>query len=130
MRFGGRLHQSSGQVHMISALVGSRILTQPWEAVDVANPIAYSRGSIVSRTLCDRKSGTLTLFAFDRGQGLSEHSAPYDAYVHVLDGEADFIIGGKAVRAKAGQMVIMPADVPHAVKAVTRFKMLLIMIRS
>ena len=97
---------------------------QPADSVD------YSRGSIVSKTLIDRKSGTLTLFAFDRGQGLSEHVAPFDAVVHILDGEAAITIAGKALKAKSGNMVIMPANVPHALKAERKFKMLLIMIRG
>jgi quercetin dioxygenase-like cupin family protein len=99
------------------------------KAVDLAGAIDYSEGSIVSKTLIDKKTGTLTLFAFGEGQGLSEHTAPFDATVLILDGEARLTIGGKEVSAKAGQMVIMPADLPHAVRAVTRFKMLLIMIR-
>jgi quercetin dioxygenase-like cupin family protein len=72
----------------------------------------------------------MTLFAFDQGQSLSEHSAPFDAVVQVLDGEAELLIGGSSVPAKAGQMVIMPADVPHAVKAPQRFKMLLTMLKA
>jgi len=92
--------------------------------------VGYSRGSIVSRTLIDRRAGTLTLFAFDRGQGLSEHVAPYDAVVQVLDGSAAISIAGRKLRVKAGEMVVMPANVPHALKAERRFKMLLIMIRG
>lgn len=95
----------------------------------LTNEIDYADGSIVSKTLLDRKAGTLTLFAFDAGQGLSEHTSPYDATVHVLDGIARLTIGGKEVKAKAGEMVIMPANVPHDVQAEERFKMLLIMIR-
>jgi quercetin dioxygenase-like cupin family protein len=99
------------------------------KSVDLAAAIDYSEGSIVSKTLIDKKTGTLTLFAFGEGQGLSEHTAPFDATVFILDGEAKLTIGGKDVSAKTGQMVIMPADVPHAVRAVVPFKMLLIMIR-
>ncbi len=95
-----------------------------------AERINYSRGSIVSKTLVDRKAGTLTLFAFDRGQGLSEHVAPFDAVVQILDGEALITIAGKAFKAKSGDMVIMPANVPHALRARKKFKMLLIMIRG
>ena len=95
-----------------------------------ADLVGYSRGSIVSRTLIDRRAGTLTLFAFDRGQGLSEHVAPYDAVVQVLDGSAAISIAGRKLRVKAGEMVVMPANVPHALKAERRFKMLLIMIRG
>ena len=90
----------------------------------------YQEGSVVSRTVIDKKTGTVTLFAFDEGQGLSEHTAPFDALVHVLDGEAEIIISGKAYRVMEGEMLIMPADKPHALRAVTKFKMLLVMIRS
>jgi quercetin dioxygenase-like cupin family protein len=92
--------------------------------------VAYAKDSIVSKTLVDRKAGTLTLFAFDRGQGLSEHVAPFDAVVEILDGEAQITIAGKPLKARAGEMVVMPANVPHALKAVKKFKMLLIMIRG
>jgi len=95
----------------------------------LAQEVAYAEGAIVSKTLLDKKTGTLTLFAFDAGQGLSEHTSPYDATVHVLDGEATLHIGGETVQVPAGQMVIMPANVPHDVRAEQRFKMLLIMIR-
>jgi len=99
-------------------------------AHDLACLVDYAEGSIVSRTLSDNRAGTLTLFAFDAGQGLSEHSAPYDAFVQVLDGAAQLTIGGKPVQAAAGQLVLMPANVPHAVKALSRFKMLLTMLRA
>jgi len=100
------------------------------EAVRLADLLAYVSGSIVSRTLEKRKTGTITLFAFDAGQELSEHSTPYDAYVQVLDGEVLLTIGGKPVHATSGETVLMPANVPHAVAAVKRFKMLLTMIRE
>ena len=96
----------------------------------LATAVDYSSGAIVSRTVLDKPTGTLTLFAFDAGQGLSEHTAPYDATVQILDGEAELIIGGQSVKARTGELVIMPANVPHAVRAHQRFKMLLIMIRS
>ena len=102
----------------------------PAKAVDLATLVNYEEGSIVSRTLAENKAGTLTLFAFDAGQGLSEHSAPYDAIVQVIDGKSELVIGGKTVRAAAGQLVVMPANVPHAVKAPGRFKMLLTMLRA
>ena len=102
----------------------------PPEAVPLKDQVQYGEGAVVSRTLVKRPTGTVTLFAFDQGQELSEHTAPFDAMVHVLDGEADIIIGGHPVRTKSGEMVIMPANIPHAVKAPQRFKMLLIMIRS
>jgi quercetin dioxygenase-like cupin family protein len=92
--------------------------------------IAYQEGSVVSRTLIDKKVGTLTVFAFGEGQGLSEHTVPYDAFVQILDGEAEVTIEGTVHRLAAGQMIIMPADRPHLLKAVKRFKMLLVMIRA
>ena len=95
--------------------------------VDVAD---YQEGAIVSRTIIDKKTGTVTFFAFDQGQGLSEHTAPFDALVHLLDGEAEITISGKPHRLSAGEMIIMPANEPHALKAVKRFKMMLVMIRS
>jgi quercetin dioxygenase-like cupin family protein len=98
--------------------------------VDLTSSIEYSLNSVVSRTLVDNKAGTITLFAFDAGQGLSEHSAPFDAVVQVLDGEAVLTIGGNDVKVISGQMVVMPANVPHAVQAIQRFKMLLTMLRA
>jgi quercetin dioxygenase-like cupin family protein len=95
--------------------------------VDLA---AYQKGSVVSRTIIDKTAGTVTLFSFDEGQGLSEHTAPFDALVCLLDGEAEIVISGKPLRLKEGEMTIMPANEPHALKAVKRFKMLLTMIRS
>ena len=92
--------------------------------------VAYQKGSVVSRTVIDKKTGTVTLFSFDEGQGLSEHTAPFDALVQLLDGEAEVIISGKPLRLKAGEMTIMPANHPHSLKAIKNFKMLLIMIRS
>ena len=92
--------------------------------------VSYQKGSVVSKTLIERKTGTVTLFAFDKGQALSEHKAPYDALVCVLDGEAEITIGGEAALVKAGEMLVMPADIPHALKAVAAFKMMLTMIRS
>ena len=97
---------------------------------DLKDAIDYAQGSVISRTLVDKKAGTLTLFSFDAGQGLSEHTAPFDAVVQILDGEAELTVGSKVINAGAGELVIMPAAVPHAVRAVKRFKMLLIMIRS
>ena len=102
----------------------------PAQAYNVAELTYYAQGAIVSRTLADNESGTVTLFAFDAGQGLSEHTTPFDALVHVVDGTAELTIGGKTVTASAGQIVLMPANVPHALKAIKPFKMLLIMLRS
>ena len=92
--------------------------------------ISYQEGSVVSRTLIDSKAGTVTLFAFDQGQGLSEHTAPYDAMVCVLDGETRITIAGEKSDLKTGDMIIMPASEPHAVHGSERFKMLLIMVRG
>ena len=92
--------------------------------------IAYATGSVVSKTLVDKKIGTITLFAFDAGQGLSEHQAPFDAVVQIIEGKARLTIGGKEVTASAGELIIMPGHVPHAVNADERFKMLLTMIRA
>jgi quercetin dioxygenase-like cupin family protein len=99
-------------------------------AANLASLIEYQLGSVVSRTIVDKKAGTVTLFAFDEGEGLSEHTTPYDALVYVLDGEADIVISGKSVLLKKGEVTIMPANEPHALSAVTKFKMLLTMIRS
>ena len=92
--------------------------------------VEYSQDSIVSKTILDKKTGTLTLFAFDAGQGLSEHRSPYDAVVQVIDGSGVIIIDGKESIVSTGELIIMPADVPHSVRAVEKFKMLLIMIRT
>ncbi len=100
------------------------------EVLDLAGLVSYAEGSIVSRTLVENKAGTVTLFAFEESQSLSEHTAPFDALVQVLDGEGEFTVGGKASSAGAGQALLMPANVPHAVKAKERFKMLLTMLRS
>ncbi|MFZ0240121.1 MAG: cupin domain-containing protein [Desulfobacterales bacterium] len=97
---------------------------------DLADAVAYANGSVVSKTLLKKESGNITLFAFDKGQGLSEHTAPFDAVVYILDGRADINIGGKAQSVAAGSMLIMPANISHALHAAERFKMLLIMIRS
>jgi quercetin dioxygenase-like cupin family protein len=102
----------------------------PAQAFELAGQVDYVAGSVVSRTLAKKPTGTITLFAFDRGQGLSEHSAPYDAFVQVVDGVATLRIGGNDVVAKAGEVVVMPANIPHSVHATERFKMLLVMIRS
>ena len=92
--------------------------------------IDYQEGSVVSRTIIDKKTGTITLFAFDENQGLSEHTAPYDATIYMLDGEVDVTISGKKVWLKQGEITVIPANQPHALAAKTKFKMLLIMIKS
>lgn len=96
----------------------------------LADLVAYQDGSTVSREVVKQKTGTVTVFAFDAGQGLSEHTAPFDAMVHILDGEAAITVGGVAHAVAEGQSIIMPANVPHALQAEKRFKMLLIMIRQ
>lgn len=103
------------------------IIGQPF---DMNGQVAYQPGSVVSRTLIDKKIGTLTLFAFDAGQGLSEHTAPFDAVVQVIDGTAAITIDGTVHQVAAGQMIIMPANLPHSLKAEVPFKMLLVMIRA
>jgi len=99
-------------------------------AVAVSDLTPYAEGSIVSRTVAENSAGTITAFSFDEGQGLSEHSAPFDAIVHVIEGEAVLTVGGRKITAPAGSMVVMPAEIPHSVKAVRKFKMLLIMLRA
>jgi len=98
--------------------------------IPVADAVVYADGSVISKTILDKPAGTLTFFSFDAGQGLSEHTSPYDATVQVLDGEAEIIIGGSPVVVKSGELIIMPANVPHELRAVKPFKMLLIMIRE
>jgi quercetin dioxygenase-like cupin family protein len=100
------------------------------KASNLSSLINYQEGSVVSRTLIDKKTGTVTLFAFDINQGLSEHMAPYDAMVYVLDGEVEIKISGKPITLRQGEMTIMPANEPHALAAKTKFKMLLTMIKS
>lgn len=102
----------------------------PATAVNLAERVQYAEGSVVSRALVQKPVGSLTLFAFDAGQALNEHTAPYDAYVTILDGEAELVVGGTKVVARTGDTVLMPAQVPHAVNAHQRFKMLLTMIRG
>ena len=97
--------------------------------LEMADLIEYQEGSVVSRTIIDQRTGTLTLFAFATGQGLSEHTAPFDALVYLLDGEADIAIAGQSYRLRKGEMIIMPANKPHALEAIDKFKMLLVMIR-
>lgn len=91
--------------------------------------MGYQAGCVVSREIIDRDAGTVTLFAFDEGQGLSEHTASFDALLYVIEGEAEITIAGRSLRLKEGDAVIMPANQSHAVKTVTRFKMVLVMIR-
>lgn len=100
------------------------------KVLDLSSMAAYQDGSVVSRTLVDRKIGTITLFSFDAGQGLSEHTSPYDAFVQILDGKAEITIEGVPRTVSAGEAIIMPANAPHSLRAVERFKMMLVMIRA
>jgi len=100
------------------------------EVVRLLDLVNYQEGAVVSRTLVNRATGTVTLFAFDDGQGLSEHTAPFDALAYLLEGEAEITVSGKPLRTTAGEAVLMPAHQPHSLKALSRFKMVLTMIRS
>jgi quercetin dioxygenase-like cupin family protein len=100
------------------------------KAVKLKELVEYQEGSVVSRTVIDKKSGTVTLFAFDEGEGLSEHTAPYDAMVIDLEGNVEVRISGASNHLEEGDVVIMPANKPHALKALTRFKMMLVMIKA
>ena len=100
------------------------------EVMKLIDMTKYQSGSVVSRTIIDKKTGTITMFAFDEGQGLSEHTAPFDALVYIIDGEAEIVISGKSLHLREGEMVIMPANKSHSLKAVEKFKMVLIMIRT
>lgn len=104
-----------------------KLIAAPAKIVDL---IGYQEGSVVSRTIIDKKTGTVTLFAFDEAQGLSEHTAPYDATVCLLEGEAQIVISGSPHSVQGGEVIILPANEPHSLRALKRFKMLLIMIRS
>ena len=99
------------------------------KVVGLADLLGYQEGAVVSRTIIDKPAGTVTLFAFDEGQGLSEHTAPFDALVHVLDGEASITVSGEESTVRAGEMLIMPADQPHALRAVKPLKMMLVLVR-
>lgn len=99
-------------------------------SLKLAELVQYQKNSVVSKQILSKTAGTLTLFAFDKGEGLSEHTAPYDASILILDGKAEIRIGGESHAIQKGELIIMPAKIPHAVKATECFKMLLIMIRS
>lgn len=109
-------------MHSNNSLIGT--------AFNMNAQISYQSGSVVSKTLIDKKIGTLTLFAFDTGQGLSEHTAPFDAIVQIVDGTAAITIDGTMHQVQAGEMIIMPANLPHSLRAEVPFKMLLVMIRA
>ena len=100
------------------------------QALNLLDAVTYAAGAVVSKTIVDKPAGSLTLFAFDVGQGLSEHTSPYDATVQALDGVVEITVGGQNYTVQAGELFIMPANVPHALRAVQQFKMLLIMIRA
>lgn len=100
------------------------------KVLNLEQMVEYSSGGVISKQVLKNQSGNITLFSFDKGQGLSEHTAPFDAVVHVLDGEAQIIIGGNSNLIKKGESIIMPANVTHALQAVERFKMLLTMIKG
>lgn len=102
----------------------------PAQALTLLSLVSYQDGAVVSRTILKRPTGTLTLFAFDEAQGLSEHTAPFDALAQILEGEAEITIAGKPLTARLGEVVLLPAHQPHAVKALAKFKMLLTMVRS
>ena len=108
----------------------AKIHIDPAKASALADMTPYQDGAVVSRTLLQHETGTLTVFSFDAGQALSEHTVPFHAFVQVLDGEAQIIIGGQPVAVKAGEIVLMPGGISHEVKAVKRFKMLLTLFRS
>jgi len=99
-------------------------------ALNMKDMVSYQPGSVVSRTVIDKSVGTVTVFAFDSGQGLSEHTAPFDALVQIIDGTADITIAGSVHTVREGEMIIMPANKPHSLKANTQFKMILVMIRK
>jgi quercetin dioxygenase-like cupin family protein len=100
------------------------------EAKNLNNLIEYQEGSVVSKEIIKKEAGTVTLFAFDQNQGLSQHTAPFEALVYVFEGQAEIIIAGKKHYLKAGQAIIMPANQPHALKAIERFKMFLVMVKA
>lgn len=100
------------------------------QAQALAGLVAYQDGSVVSKEIIRKKEGTVTVFAFDKGQGLSEHTAPFDALVYVIDGQVEISIGGKPSDLKAGDIIVMPANKPHALKATEQFKMMLVMIKD
>jgi quercetin dioxygenase-like cupin family protein len=123
-------YRGGSNINMSDSKNETNSITLSAKPFEVKGLIDYQKGSVVSRTIIDKKAGTVTLFAFGQGQGLSEHTAPYDALVNVIDGDAEVTISSKPHRLKEGQMIIMPANEPHALKAISDFKMLLVMIKS
>lgn len=114
---------------MSSATAARSEITEA-QSFPLSGLVNYQEGSVVSRVILKREKGNVTIFAFDEGQGLSEHTSPFDALVQAVEGEAEVTIAGKPIAVKVGEVVLLPATQPHAVKARTRFKMMLIMIRS
>lgn len=110
--------------------MSKKITTPQGEAFDIEKYISYADGAVVSKTLIDKGVGNITLFSFDKDQGLSEHTSPFDAVVHILDGEAEITIGGKMKVVGTGEMIIMPANIPHSLYAQNKYKMLLTMLRK
>jgi quercetin dioxygenase-like cupin family protein len=102
----------------------------PATPLEAGGLIEYQEGSVISRVLLKRPSGNVTLFAFDQGEGLSEHKAPYDALVHILEGQAAITVSGERHEAKAGELILLPANEPHALEAIQPFKMILTMVKS
>lgn len=100
------------------------------ESNKISDLIEYQKDSVVSKTLIKKEKGTITIFAFDKEQGLSEHTAPFDALVQVVDGKADILLNGQSNIVSKGEMIIMPANIPHALKAIEKFKMMLVMIKA
>jgi quercetin dioxygenase-like cupin family protein len=100
------------------------------QVTNIKDMVAYQAGTIVSKEIIKKATGTVTIFAFDQDQGLSEHTAPFDALVQIVDGEAEIIISGESQQLRAGEMIIMPAGQPHALKALKKFKMMLVMVKS
>jgi len=113
-----------------TAIMNENIVISKGVPFNLSDGVSYAIGSVVSKTLLKKNIGNLTLFSFDRGQGLTEHTSPYDAVVYILDGKAEILIGGEPKTVITGDMIIMPAGISHALNAVERFKMLLIMIRG
>jgi quercetin dioxygenase-like cupin family protein len=107
-----------------------KIIEDLIKGVELQKFVEYQQAAVVSKSLIDKETGTVTLFAFDKGQGLSEHTTPFDALVYIFDGKAEIIISKVSYHLNAGQMIIMPKNAPHALKAKERFKMMLIMIKS
>ena len=127
---GAKARQGAYAMPLLGLNVIDPAALPPAQPVRLADLLEYAPGAVVSRVLAKASGGSVTLFAFEAGQELSEHTAPFDALVEVLDGEVVLVIGGKPVLAHAGETVLMPANVPHAVQARRRFKMLLTMVRQ